>query len=128
MSLPLIEINCNVRFRFKYNFLGNIRSCFGILYLLLVDNVRFRFKYNFLGNIRSCFGILYLLLVEPGGTQKINLLQKAGGRVVYYGYKNQRKVEKKFSNFNEKLKGVVKKDKKIERNTDVFSWNKSRRN
>jgi len=32
--------------------------------------------------------------------------------VVYFGYKHQRKVEKKFSNFNEKLKGVVKKKTK----------------
>jgi len=57
------------------------------------------------------------MFIHTGGTQKINLLHKAGGRVVYFGYKNQRKVENFFSNFNEKLKGVVKKDKKIERNT-----------
>jgi hypothetical protein len=47
------------------------------------------------------------------GTQKINMLHKAGGRVVYFEHKHQRKVEKKFSDFNEKLKGVVKKDKKL---------------
>ena len=29
-----------------------------------------------------------------GGTQKINLLHKAGGRVVYFAYKHQRKVER----------------------------------
>ena len=29
------------------------------------------------------------MCVEPGGTQKINLLHKAGGRVVYFGYKHQ---------------------------------------
>ncbi len=52
--------------------------------------------------------------VWTGGAQKSNLLHKAGGRVAYFGYKHQRKVEKNFSNFNEKLKGVVKKDKKNE--------------
>jgi len=31
---------------------------------------------------------------------------------MYFGYKHQRKVEKNYSNFNEKLKGVVKKEKK----------------
>jgi hypothetical protein len=35
--------------------------------------------------------------IKPGGTQKINLLHKDGGRVVYFGYKHQRK-------FNEQLK------------------------
>jgi len=42
------------------------------------------------------------------------LLYKAGGKVVYFGKKNQRKAKKSFSIFNEKLKGVVKKGKKIE--------------
>jgi hypothetical protein len=57
------------------------------------------------------------MCVEPGGTQKINLLHKAGGRVVYFGYKHQHRVEK-----------GGQKRKKIERNTDVYSGNKSRRN
>ena len=34
------------------------------------------------------------MFIQTGGTQKINLLHKAGGRVVYFGYKNQRKVER----------------------------------
>jgi hypothetical protein len=50
------------------------------------------------------------IIIRPGGKQKINLLHKAGCMVVYFGYKHQRKVEKFFSNFNEKLKGVVKKN------------------
>jgi hypothetical protein len=32
-----------------------------------------------------------------GGTQKINLLDKAGGRVVYLGKKHQRKIKKRAS-------------------------------
>ncbi len=43
------------------------------------------------------------MLGFTGGAQKYNLLHKAGGRVVNFG-----------ENINEKLKGVVKKDKKIE--------------
>jgi hypothetical protein len=50
---------------------------------------------------------LIILLVITGGTQKINLLHKAGGRVVYFEKKHQLKVEKNCSNFNEKLKGVA---------------------
>jgi len=48
-----------------------------------------------------------ILLVIIGGTQKINLLHKAGGRVVYFEKKHQRKVEKNCSYLNEKLKGVA---------------------
>jgi hypothetical protein len=34
------------------------------------------------------------LAIYPGGAQKCYLLHKAGGRVVYFGYKHQRKVER----------------------------------
>ncbi len=37
----------------------------------------------------------------------MNLLHKAGGRVVYFGKEHQRKAGKIFSILNEKLKGVV---------------------
>jgi hypothetical protein len=37
----------------------------------------------------------------------MNLLHKAGGRVVYFGKEHQRKVEKHFSIYSEKLKGLV---------------------
>ena len=47
-------------------------------------------------NVPECFKMFKNLFYNAGGTQKINLLHKAGGRVVYFGYKHQRKVEKFF--------------------------------
>jgi hypothetical protein len=41
----------------------------------------------------NCFHVIKVVY-KTGGTQKINLLHKAGGRVVYFGYKHQRKVER----------------------------------
>jgi len=46
------------------------------------------------------------LFIIPGGTQKRNLLHKAGGRVVYFGYKDQRKVERGWSKKTIKLKEI----------------------
>jgi hypothetical protein len=40
------------------------------------------------------------------GTQKLKLLNKAGSRVVYFGYKHQRNADRNV------LRGVVKKYKK----------------
>jgi len=58
------------------------------------------------------------LSLEKVGTQKINLLHKAGGRVVYFGYKHQRKVEKKIFYFQRK---VERGGQKRQKNTDVSS-------
>ncbi len=38
--------------------------------------------------------MIKIMLIYAGGTQKINLLHKAGDRVVYFGKKHQQKVER----------------------------------
>jgi len=38
--------------------------------------------------------MIKIMLIYVGGTQKINLLHKAGDRVVYFGKKHQQKVER----------------------------------
>ncbi len=49
-----------------------------------------------------------------GGTLKINLLHKVDGRMVYFGYKHQGKVEKIIFLFQRKVeKGDQKKTKKL---------------
>ena len=55
--------------------------------------------------------LINFLEYDSGGTQKCNLLHKVGWCIL--GININKKLKKKFSYFNEKLKGVVKKYKKI---------------
>ena len=42
-----------------------------------------------------------------GGTLKINLLHKVDGRMVYFGYKHQRKVEEIIFLFQRKVEKII---------------------
>ena len=47
-------------------------------------------------NVPECFKMFKNLFYNAGGTQKINLLHKAGGRVVYFGFNISEKLKKFF--------------------------------